>query len=116
MNSTVDKTVGSLSLYVNILTNILNPYVSALVYTDSGNGLYDLEMLNSTVNVCMFFENKQYAPLLQVAYKTLKKEPGVVLPTRCPIIKVISIDFILCLIGNIGFYFEGIILHQRYYY
>lgn len=90
LNSTVDKTVGSVSLYMNVLTTIVKPYVTTLAYTDSGNGLYDLELLNHTVNICTLLENKHHSPLLQVAYRQLKKEPGVSLPSRCPINKVIA--------------------------
>lgn len=67
----------------------------ALAYTDSGNGLYDLELFNRTIDICTFFENKQYDPLLQVAYSMFKKERGVDIPTRCPIRKVlVAFDFV----------------------
>lgn len=96
LNSTVNRKVGSVSVYVNVLTNILKPYVVAVAYTDSGNGLYDLELFNRTINICMLFENKQYEPLLQVAYKLFKKEAGTAgIPTRCPIIKVFTNDCVL---------------------
>lgn len=91
LNTTIDTTHGSVSLYMNVLTNIFTPHVFALAYTDSGNGLYDLELLNQTINICALFENRHYAPLLQLVYKQLKREPGVVIPSRCPINKVTDV-------------------------
>lgn len=95
MNSTIDTAVGSISLHMNFLTNIFKPYVMAIAYTDSGNNLYDLELFNRTINVCMFFGNKRYEPLLQLAYQVFKRERGVSIPTRCPINKVYVRNYLL---------------------
>lgn len=73
---------------MNALTNILKPYVNLLAYSDSGNGHYDLELLNRTINVCSLFGNKKYDLLLQVVYRILKEQSNIVIPARCPIIKV----------------------------
>ncbi|XP_037032987.1 uncharacterized protein LOC119071961 [Bradysia coprophila] len=87
LNSTVDTAAGSISLHINVLTNIFKPYLLALAYTDSGNDRYELELFNSTIDLCMFWENNQYEPLLQIAVKLLKKQMDGFLAGRCPIRK-----------------------------
>lgn len=88
LNSTVDTAAGSISFHINVLANIIKPYLMALAYTDSGNNRYDLELFNRTIDLCMFWDNNQYEPLLQMAVKILRKQMDHPLPQRCPISKV----------------------------
>lgn len=88
LNSTVDTAAGTLSLHVNVLTNIFSPHLMAVGYLDSGNNRYDLGLFNRTIDLCMFWENNRYEPLLQVAFKLLKKQISRFLPPKCPIRKV----------------------------
>lgn len=77
---------GALSVFVQILENLNHPIAYTEVYVDSGNGQYDFEILNRTVNLCEFLRNKRYEPLLQIFYRIVSE--GGSWPTACPIQKV----------------------------
>lgn len=79
---------GALTVIVDVLGDVNHPFAHTKIYVDSGNGQYDFEIMNRTVNFCEFFRNKGYEPLLQIFYKILLENGP--WPTACPIRKVID--------------------------
>lgn len=53
---------------------------------ESGNGVYDMEIVNRTINLCEFFINPRYEPIIQVFYKAVSR--NAVVPSSCPVQKV----------------------------
>lgn len=60
--------------------------MNAAVMVDSGNGLYDLEYLNRTINICRLLGDPKYEPFLQLVVRTTL--PSSNFPKKCPIGKV----------------------------
>lgn len=86
IKSTV-STGGSLSFYWNVLEDLPLPlYAKAKVMLKSSSGYYDLEMINRTIEVCKFFNDRKYEPILQVFFKLFIKTSK--FPSSCPIRKV----------------------------
>lgn len=57
------------------------------VYFQSDNGNYNIELLNRTIDLCKFYKNKRYEPILQAIFKLFEEY----MPnwfTRCPTNKV----------------------------
>lgn len=67
------------------------PFINAAVMVDNGNGLYDLEYFNRTINICRLLSDAKYEPFLQVVVRTTL--PASNFPRKCPITKVISFHF-----------------------
>lgn len=84
---------GAISIFVEILENYNHPIVFVKLFIDSGTGWYDFEVMNRTVDVCQFFRNKRYEPLLQIFYKVLLESGP--FPKACPIRKVFGIKNVL---------------------
>lgn len=89
---------GALTIFVEVLGDVNHPFAHTKIYVDSGNGQYDFEIMNRTVNFCEFFRSKSYEPLLQIFYKILLENGP--WPTACPIRKVIDIDNIQAFHAN----------------
>lgn len=71
---------------MNFLQDVSNMYAKAVIKLETSDQIYDLEFINKTINVCEFFKNRRYEPILQLLYKVLNKRQS--FPTRCPIGKV----------------------------
>lgn len=89
INASVSQS-GALTVFVQILENLEHPFMHSALFFDSGKGGYDFEILNRTVNLCEFFRNTRYEPLLQIFYKILLENGP--WPTTCPIRKVVYTD------------------------
>ncbi|KAG4073610.1 hypothetical protein HA402_000834 [Bradysia odoriphaga] len=83
-NSSISSS-GSISLFFNVKRSVPNFYSKVLLTVDSSNGVYDLELINRTIDTCEFYRNPKYEPILQVFYKLLTKDG--IFPKRCPIMK-----------------------------
>lgn len=85
MNSSI-STDGSMSMFINVLQNVPQLYVKVKITLESSDGIYDLELINKTFNVCEFLNNPKYEPIVQVFYRALTKSGT--FAKRCPIEKV----------------------------
>lgn len=61
-----------LDLNVELLTIIRNPFMHTELYFESDNGKFDMEVVNRTVDLCKFYKNKKYEPVVQVVFKLLE--------------------------------------------
>lgn len=77
-----------ISLFLNVKKPLQRPFARFEIYVDSGNGLIDLKYINETIDMCRFFREKTYMPLLQIIYRTIVDQGNY--PTSCPIRKVIN--------------------------
>lgn len=77
---------GHFSVYLNLKKNVLQPFAKIELYMDSGNGLCDMKMTNETIDICRFFRDKRYLPVIQVIYRNFVDQGN--FPTACPIKKV----------------------------
>lgn len=85
MNSSI-STNGALSLYINAVQDVSNLHAKVVILVLSSSGNYDLVLANTTVDVCEFYRNKKYVPILQMFYRTFTKTGT--FPKSCPIRKV----------------------------
>lgn len=85
VNSSISAN-GSISIYVNFLRDVFNVYVKTVITVASADQVYDLELINKSVNFCEFLRNGKYEPILQVLYKIFNKNRS--FPTSCPVRKV----------------------------
>lgn len=65
---------------------IQRPFARFEFYVDSGKGVFDLKWINETVDLCRFFRDKKYLPLMQLAYGFVVEQGNY--PTSCPVKKV----------------------------
>lgn len=72
------------------------PFMNALVMVDNGNGLYDMELINRTVDICRLLSDAKYEPFLQTVLRTTL--PSSNFPRKCPLGKV-SFYWLYCLIN-----------------
>lgn len=68
MNATFSDS-GVFNLYVEFLNNIRNPFVRTELYFESVNGIYDMVVVNRSIDLCKFYKNRRYEPIVQVIYK-----------------------------------------------
>lgn len=86
INATLTKSNG-VSIYIEIKEDIKRPFVTLVINMGSGvSGSIDLQYLNETIDMCRFFQNKAYLPVVQILYRALVEEGNY--PTSCPIKKV----------------------------
>lgn len=78
---------GKFDLYVEFVNTIRNPFMHTGLYFESDSGKYDLEVLNRTIDLCKFYKNKRYEPILQVIFK-LFADTLSHWARRCPMTKV----------------------------
>lgn len=64
--------------------------MNAAVMVDSGNGLYDMEYFNRTIDICRLLVDSKYEPFLQLVVRTTL--PNSNFPKKCPIGKVFNIN------------------------
>lgn len=62
------------------------PFMQAAVMVDSGNGLYDMEYFNRTIDICRLLADSKYEPFLQLVARTTLPKSN--FPKKCPIGKV----------------------------
>lgn len=60
---------GKFDVNIEFLDKIRKPFIQTGLYFESDDGKYDLEVLNRTVDMCKFYKNKRYEPILQVIFK-----------------------------------------------
>ncbi|KAG4073783.1 hypothetical protein HA402_001007 [Bradysia odoriphaga] len=83
-NSSISSN-GSISLFFNLRQDIPNLYAKVLITVNTTKRIYDLELINRTIDSCEFYRNTKYEPIAQVFYKLLTKNGK--FPKRCPITK-----------------------------
>lgn len=86
INATIDDQMR-LNIFFRSSIDI-SPFLNAAVMVDSGNGLYDMEYFNRTINICRLLSEPKYEPFLQLVVRTTL--PASNFPKKCPIRKVIS--------------------------
>lgn len=85
VNTSVNQN-GHVTLYVNALKNIPNPYGLLQIFKESSNGKHNLVLVNATIPYCNFLNDRKLFPIAQVFYRVLTKKGD--FPKRCPILKV----------------------------
>lgn len=78
---------GMFNIHVEFLKRIRKPFMHTDLYLQSENGIYDLELLNHTVDLCEFYKNKRFKPVVQVILK-LFEEHFTYWFKSCPVNKV----------------------------
>lgn len=84
---------GSIIREINIelLTTVRNPFIYVKLYFESDNGKYDMELLNRTVDLCKFYKDKRYEPIVQVVFNIFYDISGHWIK-RCPLSAVNQCD------------------------
>ncbi len=59
-----------LNVYFKSFTEIY-PFANAAVMVDNGNGLYDLQYFNRTIDICRLLSDSKYEPFLQLVPEVL---------------------------------------------
>lgn len=86
INASIDD---QMRLNIVFRTSInISPFLNAAVMVDNGNGLYDMEYFNRTINICKLLSDPKYEPFLQLVVRTTL--PASNFPKKCPIGKVMS--------------------------
>lgn len=85
-NASIDN-LGRFSLHAQILNVIKHPFMHQAIFFESDDGRYDMELINRTVDLCKFYKNKRYEPILQVIFKLFENYFTHWL-TSCPMYKV----------------------------
>ncbi|XP_037038088.1 uncharacterized protein LOC119075675 [Bradysia coprophila] len=70
-NSSVTDS-GKFSLHLEFLGNVRNMIMETVICFESNNGICDMELINRRIDLCKFYKNKRYEPILQVAFKTFE--------------------------------------------
>lgn len=102
---------GKFNLYVEFLNIIRNPFMHTALYFESENGKYDMEVLNRTVDLCKFYKNKRYEPILQVIFK-LFADYLVHWARGCPMHKVRNLRIKIVKVDWEEEFFAGCVLSQ----
>lgn len=92
MNVTLSH--SQITIYFNVLENLPNVFTNTVLNFESSDGIYDMEMVNRTIDYCKFFRDKRYEPILQIFHKIFLT--GSNTPRRCPIKKVRRIERLRC--------------------
>lgn len=64
---------GTFSVNVEFLKRIRNPFMHTDLYLESDNGKLDMELLNSTVDLCQFYRTKRFKPVVQLILKLFEE-------------------------------------------
>jgi len=92
------------------LETVRQPYLHVGLYFESSEGIHDLEIMNRTIDLCKFYKNKRYEPILQVVFK-LFEETLSHWARSCPMKKV---NHLRC--HSLVFYYIFLIILQGLYY
>lgn len=72
------------NVLLKIKEEIANPFIRTEVYFQSPeSGLYTVELMNRTIDICTFFTNKLYEPTFQIALRIVQDYGD--FPRSCPI-------------------------------
>lgn len=58
---------------VEFLEIVREPFLHVGLYFESSEGVHDLEIMNRTIDLCKFYKNKRYEPILQVIFKLFEE-------------------------------------------
>lgn len=61
-------------------------FVQCEFYFDSGDGKYELEIVNKTISLCRLIREPRYERILQLFYKIMLQYGN--FPKKCPVPKV----------------------------
>lgn len=64
-----------------------NVFVAVQFIFESSPDIYDMELMNRTIDFCRFLRDKRYEPILQIFYRIAREHTNFV--TKCPVLKVI---------------------------
>lgn len=85
LNVTLIKNV--LTVFFRVNEDVAIPVLWAEIFFQSlDTGQYNLEVMNRTINMCIFVRNKLYEPLIQIGYRIMQEHGDV--PLSCPLKKV----------------------------
>lgn len=74
----------------------MQPFSRVEIFLQSPDtGRYDMELLNRTIDICTFFRNSLYEPLLQIIYGLMLENGN--FPKSCPL-KTVSFLITICYI------------------
>ncbi len=91
-----------LNLNVDILETVKNEFSHTEIFLQSADGVYDLEIINRTIDMCRLFSDITYEPILQVGLRLYKSSSKFI--RGCVIKKVINYEVhFITLIENIIF-------------
>lgn len=75
-----------ISVNIQLLDNIKKPFSYVAIFLESSSGTYDMEIMNRTIDMCRFYRDIKYEPILQVGVRLFQQASS--FPTLCPIRKV----------------------------
>lgn len=78
---------GLMNVNLEILQTVKSTHSHIEIFLQSDDGIYDLEIMNRTVDMCRFFRDLSYEPILQVGLKLYKSSSNFL--TSCFMKKVI---------------------------
>lgn len=58
-----------MNVNVDVLETVKSTFSHVELFLKSSDGKYDLEIINRTVDLCRFFRDLSYEPILQVGYQ-----------------------------------------------
>lgn len=76
---------GLMNVHVDILETVKTSFSYIELFLQSDNGAYDLAIMNRTVDMCRFFRDVTYEPILQVGLRLYKSNSNFL--TSCVIKK-----------------------------
>lgn len=82
LNVTLIKNV--LTIYFRVNEDVADPIIWAEVFFQSlDTGQYNVEVMNRTIDMCIFYTNKLYEPLIQILFQIMQKYGDI--PNSCPL-------------------------------
>lgn len=72
--------------WIELRETIQQFYVHTEVRLDLGNGKFEFEFMNRTINLCRLYRDRKYEPLVQIVQKNVLRHCDCMV--RCPIQKV----------------------------
>lgn len=86
MNFNVTTKNQSFDMYMNVLSHISPVFIDLILLHASENGSFDMVYTNTTIDLCMFLNNRKANPVFNVVYRILSDYSE--FTGRCPISKV----------------------------
>ncbi|KAJ6632639.1 hypothetical protein Bhyg_17845, partial [Pseudolycoriella hygida] len=82
LNLTIND--NKLDIHFIMKETVAHPTIRAEMFLQSpGSGRYDDELMNRTIDLCKFYENRLYEPLLQIMYQIILESGD--FPKSCPV-------------------------------
>lgn len=95
---------------VDLKSTFQQMYLHMSIDVDLGNGKFDFNAMNRTIDVCRVYRDRKYEPFIQILYKSVL--PSCNCPSRCPIGKVKIFKFLMHEPAfELNFRFLEIVLH-----